>query len=365
MKGGNKLFLFAGVGLALVAVLLGVTMLSGDQPADAKKQDAPAKTTVIRLLQDIEPHTVIKPELIEQVEMDATEAPADAVTNSSAVLNQSYTTSAAKGDVLLASFVAPPGITASIEPGMRAISLEVDAQGAMSGLIMPGDHIDVVFKARVDLRKILDVYGIELDEDGGPYRISSSGGGGSTDNEEEQDGLVVTEGIESVFQGKDGGEFLVTDGGQNLEPVAKMLVQDIKVIRVIPPGVEYDSQGQQVQVAEEGQPAEEQRTGQLIVQVTPQQAEAVAFMQDQYHSFAITVRGKDDHDVVVTTGITFEILMSDQVWSMPWPEPVQAQEARAQHATPVAATPGAAATPLAQPATDDELANDGKEDEQP
>jgi len=36
MKSGSKLFLFAGIGLALVAVLLGVTMSSGDKTADAK-----------------------------------------------------------------------------------------------------------------------------------------------------------------------------------------------------------------------------------------------------------------------------------------------------------------------------------------
>lgn len=56
MKGGNKLFLIAGVGLALVAILLGITMSSdGGDTADATKQEsAPTKITVVRLLQDIE-----------------------------------------------------------------------------------------------------------------------------------------------------------------------------------------------------------------------------------------------------------------------------------------------------------------------
>jgi hypothetical protein len=62
--------------------------------------------------------------------------------------------------------------------------------------------------------------------------------------------------------------------------------------------------------------------GQLIVEVTPQQAEALAFIQDQNHSFEVVVRGADDHEVVSTTGITFQILMTDGTWSLPWPQPV-------------------------------------------
>jgi hypothetical protein len=68
--------------------------------------------------------------------------------------------------------------------------------------------------------------------------------------------------------------------------------------------------------------------GQLILEVTPQQAEAISFMQDKNHSIEVVVRGRDDHDIANTTGITFQILMTDGTWAMPWPKPVEAPAAK-------------------------------------
>lgn len=99
MKGGNKLFLIAGVGLALEAILLGITMSSdGGDTADATKQEsAPTKITVVRLLQDIDQHQVIKAEMVETVEMDPALAPTDPVTVAADVVSQSYTLKASAG----------------------------------------------------------------------------------------------------------------------------------------------------------------------------------------------------------------------------------------------------------------------------
>lgn len=292
--------------------------------------------------------------MVETVEMDPALAPTDPVTVAADVVSQSYTLKASAGEVLRQEFVAPPGITASIEPGMRAVSVAVDSQGAMSGVVVAGDYIDVVFEARVDLNRILDFGGLEVYEDeyykitnegdgssstgGGSRDESSSGDGESSsagDYSDEQGGLPLLGIDPSPYQGTGGSTFTATDGGDFLEPVAKMLIQDVKIIRVIPAGTTYDGQGQQVQVVEEsGAPEEE--LGQLIIQVTPQQAEAVAFMRSEYHSYSIAVRGKDDHAVAQTTGVTFQILMSDGTWSMPWPEPIVAVDAREQRGTPTA-----------------------------
>ena len=354
MKGGNKLFLFAGIGLALVAVLLGITMTSGgNEDADgeniaAAQQDTdPAKLSVVRLLVDVEPHQIIRPEMVEVVEVDSKLAPADAITDPSAVVSQAYMISAVKGDVLRSAFVEPPGLASSIDPGMRAISLKVDAQGSMSGLVVPGDYIDVTFKARVDLRKIINFVGVELDEDGGPYKISggSDGDDAAAGNDDDEDSSGLTLGGEETpvaeypFQGQEGGEFIATDAGQNLEPVAKLLIQDVKVIRVVLPGVQYDEQGQQVAMTEDSNSPTKEEFGQLIIQVSPQQAEALTFMQDPNHSYSITVRAKDDHEVVETSGITFEILMSDGTWSMPWPVPIIPDDVLEDRAAEDSATP--------------------------
>lgn len=339
MKSGSKLFIFTGVALALVTVLLAITMTSGGNKADAQKEDDPGKVKVMQAAADFEPHKVIAMSDIVIVEMSTDEVPSDAATDTALVLGQSYKIGAVKGDILLSTYLEAPGITNSIEAGKRAVSVQVDTQGMMSGLIMDGDYVDIVFDARVDLRRVLEMQGLEVEEDG-PYEIKfgsdnegsdQSGDTGDTENQDQGDSGPDVAGIEAApYQGKDGSEFTAVDAGQNLEPVTKMLVQDVKVLRVIQPGVSYDGQGQQVQSAADGPggaPADEM--GQLILEVTPQQAEAISFMQDQNHNIEVVVRGKDDHEIAKTSGITFQILMSDGTWSMPWPKPIDAPEVKA------------------------------------
>jgi len=343
MKSGSKLFIFTGVALALVTVLLAITMTSGGNKADAQKEDDPGKVKVVQAAADFEPHKVIAMSDIVIVEMSTDQVPPDAATDTALVLGQSYKLGAVKGDILLNTYLEAPGITNSIEAGKRAISVQVDTQGMMSGLIMDGDYVDIVFDARVDLRRVLEIQGLEVEEDG-PYEIKFSGDDenndssnsdqngdtGNTEENQDGDGPQVG-GIEAApYQGKDGSEFTAVDAGQNLEPVTKMLVQDVKVLRVIQPGVMYDGQGQQVQTAADAPSTTgSDSQGQLILEVTPQQAEAISFMQDQHHNIEVVVRGKDDHEIAKTSGITFQILMSDGTWKMPWPKPINAPEAKA------------------------------------
>jgi Flp pilus assembly protein CpaB len=341
MKSGNKLFIFTGIALALVTVLLAITM-TGENKVDAQKDDDPGKVKVMQAAADFEPHKVIAMSDIVIVEMATDKVPSDAATDTALVLGQSYKIGAVKGDILLSTYLEAPGITNSIEAGKRAISVQVDTQGMMSGLIMDGDYVDVIFDARVDLRRVLEMQGLEVEEDG-PYTIKfgsdknesddsgDTGDTGDTENQDQDDSGPDVAGIEAApYQGKDGSEFTAVDAGQNLEPVTKMLVQDVKVLRVIQPGVTYDGQGQQVQgTADEPASAPGNNMGQLIIEVTPQQAEAITFMQDQNHNIEVAVRGKDDHEIAKTSGITFQILMSDGTWSMPWPQPILAPEVKA------------------------------------
>jgi Flp pilus assembly protein CpaB len=174
MKSGSKLFIFTGVALALVTVLLAITMTSGGNKADAQKEDDPGKVKVVQAAADFEPHKVIAMSDIVIVEMSTDQVPADAATDTALVLGQSYKLGAVKGDILLNTYLEAPGITNSIDAGKRAISVQVDTQGMMSGLIMDGDYVDIVFDARVDLRRVLEMQGLEVEEDG-PYEIKFSG----------------------------------------------------------------------------------------------------------------------------------------------------------------------------------------------
>ncbi len=309
MKSSNKLFIFTGVALALVAVLMAITMSSGGNKAEGQDDKDNGKVQVVKAALDLEPYKVIAMSDIVVEEMSADQVPADAATDVGLVVGQSYKIGALKGDILLSSQLQPPGISNSIDAGMRAASLSVDSQGMMSGLIMDGDYVDIVFHGRVDLIRVLQMPGVEIGEESPPYNLSGVEPG-VEDNEDSQQ-----------FQGAPGSEFYITDGGQNLEPVAKIMVQNVKVLRVVGPGVQFDGQGQEIQKSPDDTTSADE-LGQLIIEVTPQQAEMITFMQDQNHTYEVVVRGEGDNETVTTSGITFQILMTDENWALPWPEPM-------------------------------------------
>jgi Flp pilus assembly protein CpaB len=376
MKGGSKLFLIAGVGLAVLAIgLLFVGMSGGGGgKADANKQQSkPDKVTVVQAAVAIPAHTLLKPENLLVVKVAADQAPADAVTSAAEVVNQSYRVPLAQGQTLLKAQTETPGIRNDIAQGMRAASIPVDAVSMLSGLVQDGDYVDVVFHARVDLVRLLPTTLAETPEDSlYKYGSKGSGGGngngsgGDSGNGTGNDGSSVTDvqggpimwipaGVDYVNHpatGDPGSKFYVWDAGKNLEPVAKIIVQDVKVLRVVRPGEAFAADGtlsgQSLGTDTSSTQSDKNTQGYLILQVTPAQAEAITFMQDKdnQHTYQVIVRGKDDHGAVDTTGITFKILMTDEQWSMPWPQTVTAPKTQVKKATK-APTPQASATPAA------------------
>jgi hypothetical protein len=101
-------------------------------------------------------------------------------------------------------------------------------------------------------------------------------------------------------------------------------------------------------------PSGEKALGQLIIEVTPAQAELVTFIQDNHLKYQVVVRAKDDHTKVTTTGITFDILATDADWALPWPQPITAPDEEE-----TSAEDGLAATPVAETDTGGASTEDG------
>jgi Flp pilus assembly protein CpaB len=364
MKGGSKLFLVAGVGLAIVAIGLLVVGMSGGSKADATKQEAKVEeVTVVQAAVPIPAHTLLKAADLLEVKMPATEAPVDAVHSPAEVINLSYRVPLAQGQTLLNTQTEQPGIRNDIGKGMRAASIPVDEVSMLSGLVQDGDYVDVVFHARIDLVRLLPTNFAETPEDQPSFSYSvgksgddgGNGSGGSNDESgdggdsnnalpETQSGpiLWVAAGMEvenHPATGDPGSKFFIRDMGQQLEPVAKVIVQDVKVLRVVRAGESFSADGTlsgQSLTGDNTTPASEEVSAHLILQVTPAQAEALTFMQDQanQHTYQIVVRGKDDHEKVQTTGVTFQLLASDGQWSLPWPQSVTAPKTQVRSRPP-------------------------------
>ena len=313
MKGGSKLFIFAGVGLALIAVLLFVVSMNGGGKADAEKDASNEKVTVVQAAAVVPAHQVITAaDLIEQ-QVSVTEAPVDAVTSISEVIGQAYRVSLQIGQPLIRTQVETPGLRNDIAAGKRAMALPVNQVSAMSGLVQDGDFIDIVFLTRINLLRQLPSSVAWLPEDV-QYEIKSP------------PILPPTDVPDEIFPiaGDDGSVFQIQDEGGEFQPVAKMMLQDVRILRVVKPGETYLPDGTKAEAGVATTDSSSQ--GQLIIEVTPEQAELVTFIQDSHQSYQVIVRAKDDHGTATTTGITYSILATDADWELPWPKSVIAPD---------------------------------------
>ena len=332
-KGGNRLFLIAGVGLAVIAVALFVSSMVGGGTADTEKQDDKlAQVTVVEAAVDIPAHTLLMAEDLIEVQVPESEAPADAVRSKAEVIGLAYRVPLVKGQRLVASQTEQPGLRNEINVGMRAISVPVNQVSLLSGLVQDGDHVDVIFHARINPVRLLPTNLAITPEDQAYYKFGS--GGGNNDEEETQtiDGWIApdVDVPNHPFTGDPGSQFIIRDDiaeAQQLEPVAKIMVQDVRVLRAVRPGESFGPTGVRTDpAAVEGSSfvTTDDMPGYLILEVTPEQAEVLTFMQDRRHEYQVIVRGKDDRETVTTTGITFQILATNVDWSLPWPKSLTA-----------------------------------------
>lgn len=111
------------------------------------------KTTKIAVLKEpVENGTQIDLELIEFVEWPTKFLPEGVITDKDALINADGSTPYTKGVVLageplvMDKLSVQPQLTklaARIEPGMRAISIKVTPDTGVSGLVLPGDRVDI------------------------------------------------------------------------------------------------------------------------------------------------------------------------------------------------------------------------------
>lgn len=318
MKGGSKLFIFAGVGLALVAIALLISSLGGGGKTTADEETANQTVKIVEATSAVAAHALLTVDALIEREVPAADAPPDAIASITEAAGMAYRVPLVVGQPLLRSQIETPGLRNDIAAGKRAIALPVNEVSAMSGLVQDGDYVDVVFHARINLVRELPSVGADIPEDA-TYVIKDPP-------------VVPPDSVEPnhPLPGEPGSTFVIRDDvgdAAELEPVAKIMLQDIRILRVVRPGDQFLPDGTLAGegVAGEVQQSEEASLGQFILEVTPQQAELVTFIQDDHHQYQVIVRGKDDHETITTSGITYEILTAEER-GMPWPKSVTLDE---------------------------------------
>lgn len=139
--------------------LLGVLALAPAPPPPREEAAAPApRATILVAARGVQAGTLLKPEDLSAREIDATDMPEGAMRDTPEArmdfIGAMVRRSLAPGDALHLDGVLRPGengfLAAVLAPGMRAVTVGVDAVSGAAGLIWPGDRVDVILTQAFD-----------------------------------------------------------------------------------------------------------------------------------------------------------------------------------------------------------------------
>jgi pilus assembly protein CpaB len=146
LKRSNRLVLLVGVLLAVVA-FGGVLILFNQKQAPASA--TPTELATVYAKADIPLGTVIKSEMVETRNLSVTVRPTDAFGDVGQVVGKTVRSNVTSGAILSpADFQAGAGggqdVAHLLEPGLRAIAVQVDQSTGVGTLINVGDRVDMV-----------------------------------------------------------------------------------------------------------------------------------------------------------------------------------------------------------------------------
>ncbi len=143
----RRITLIVAVVLALGTGILTLRYLSSiQQQAAVQQQDIELKPILIAS-KDIPARMRITPDMLTRVQRPSTEIEPGALAEPKQVEGDIALITIPTGSTLTETKVGRPaevGLTVRLKPGMRAISIPVDRVKAVSGLLQPGDRVDVL-----------------------------------------------------------------------------------------------------------------------------------------------------------------------------------------------------------------------------
>lgn len=126
------------------------------EPMPALATDAPVLVQAVVAARDLEPGTLLGPDDVLYVTLGSAALPAGAIVTlvgmgQPEVIGHAVRVALSPGDVFVAPALVAPGrrgfAAAVLRAGMRAVPVRVGAATGQSGLVDPGDRVDVVYVA--------------------------------------------------------------------------------------------------------------------------------------------------------------------------------------------------------------------------
>ncbi len=147
MKRTNRLILLIGFLLAAVAFVGIVLLLRGDG-GTTPAGPAVTTSTVVVAASDVPLGTTLTADMVTTQDVNVAEKPGGAYTLPNEVIGRAITTQLTKGELVDANAFATstvnPDIGRLLQPGRRAMAIQVDQISGVGTLIRPGDRVDVV-----------------------------------------------------------------------------------------------------------------------------------------------------------------------------------------------------------------------------
>lgn len=308
MRKNGRLLIVLGVGLACLAVALAFLMFTNANKSQAVEKAAPPVRVVVAA-KDVPAHQILRAEDLVDEQVDKDLLKGGEVLVKSEVIGKASKTGLVKGQRLMTADLEVSGLTNDIEKGKRALAIPVDRLNTLGGLVREGDYIDVIFSVKVNLLYVLPSLPLEMDT--------------ATAGEREFKNVLPntppSEAAPYPYPGDPGSRFKMRGADGKTDPLAKVIVQDVKVLRVStapPPPAQGQQQQQQQQPATTAPTAGDL----MILELTNEQAELVKFIMDNGGAagangapasvaYTFIVRAKDDHEKVTSSGITFDLLV--------------------------------------------------------
>jgi Flp pilus assembly protein CpaB len=291
MRRNGRLLIVLGVVLLLGALLLAVFALAGgdDNDTPTAERPRPQDVTVVRARRDIDAHTVLRPDDVEEITVRDDTLTGDEARSAGEVIGFAYRTDLVQGQRLMREGLEVSGIAQDLAPGSRAISVSVSRNNTVAGLVRQDDRIDIVYKVNLSLLRVNPTTPLELSDN---LQLSDL-----PLDLEGYDFEDFPEGPIYPYPGDPGSRFAVTDveGGN---PVVKLVIQNLRILRVVQPS----SSGQTGTSTNEGD--------YLVLEVTPEQAELLHLIQT-VGTYQIMLRGSEDDGVAQTPGINMQTLVTN------------------------------------------------------
>jgi pilus assembly protein CpaB len=278
VKRSNRLVILVGVLLAVLAFVLVVILLNQQQETVAPTE--PTTVTVLVATQDIEIGDPVTPDLVETQEVEPGAAVATRLADPSQLRGQPALFRVPAGSQVTQELIGVvlPGevpLGEQLQPGEKAIAIQVERVTGLDFLVRPGDIIDIVTAQQITV--LQETVDSAQAEEGVPVRF------------ETVPGLEDVRTVKTVLQNK------------------RVLYVSATRSRATTP---EPAEGEEPPA----QPPAEQVIENVIIVFagTDQDAEVIKFAQrdlNELGALTVVIRHADDEEDEPTTGITIDILV--------------------------------------------------------